>query len=70
MGENVEYTILIDNHELLWSETTKNNYISLPAEIKAKMVPGVKYFWQVKAFSPEGALIAESSKVQFTIDPE
>jgi hypothetical protein len=66
-GEDLEYKIYIYNHGLLWEETTHNNFISLPKEIKAKMVLGVKYFWQVKAFSPEGTLVAESSKVQLPV---
>lgn len=67
LGENLEYKIYVYNHGLLWEETTKTNFISLPDEIKDKMIPGVKYFWQVKAFSPEGTLLAESSKVQLPI---
>jgi len=67
LGEDVEYTITIDNHIQIWTAATPNNYISLPEKIKAKMKPGVKYFWQVKAFSREGSLIAESSKIQFSL---
>lgn len=67
LGDELEYKIYIYNHGLLWEETTKNHFISLPDEIKAKMIPGVKYFWQVKAFSSEGTLVAESSKVQLPV---
>ncbi len=67
LGEDVDYKITIDNHEQLWTATTNNSYIEIPEEIKEKMKPGVKYFWQVKAFSREGSLIAESSKVQFSL---
>lgn len=67
LGEDVEYKIEIYNHELLWSATTSNSYISLPPEIKERMVTGEKYSWQVKAFSAEGTLIAVSSKVQFPV---
>lgn len=67
LGENLEYKIYIYNHDLLWEETTTTNTISLPDEIKDKMIPGIKYFWQVKAFSQEGTLLAESSKVQLPI---
>ncbi len=62
-----EYKIYIDNHDPLWNATTQVNFISLPEEIKAKMKPGVQYFWQVKAFSQAGTLIAVSSKIQFSI---
>jgi hypothetical protein len=67
LGEDVEYKIEIYNHELLWSATTTDHYISLPQEVKERMVAGEKYSWQVKAFSAEGALIAVSSKVQFPV---
>lgn len=68
LGEGVEYKISIDNHTPLWTANTTATYITLPDEVKAKMKPGVKYFWQVKAFSREGSLIAESSKVQFSLN--
>ena len=67
LGEDVEYKIEIYNHELLWSATTSNPYITLPQEVKERMVNGEKYSWQVKAFSAEGTLIAISSKVQFPV---
>jgi len=68
-GKDLEYKIYIYNHTLLWSTSTKNNYIFLPEDIKKLMVAGKRYSWQVKAFSPEGTLIAVSSRVQFMIDP-
>jgi hypothetical protein len=66
LGEDIEYKVFIYNDELLWEKSTKNNYISLPEKIKAKMTPGKSYSWQVKAFSSQGTLISSSSKVQFT----
>lgn len=62
-----EYKITIENHEPLWRDTTTDNFIVLPDEIKSKMKPGINYFWQVKAFSAQGTLIAESSKIRFSI---
>ena len=67
LGEDAEYKISIYNHNLLWNKTIKENFISLPEEIKSKMIPGTKYFWQVKAFSSKGTLIAESSKIQLPV---
>lgn len=67
LGENIEYQISILNGQLLWKATTKENRITLPDEVKARMVPGEKYSWQVKAFGPDGTLIAVSSRVQFKI---
>ncbi|MFO7980784.1 MAG: zf-HC2 domain-containing protein [Candidatus Aminicenantes bacterium] len=66
LGNDIEYKVFIYNDELLWEKSTQNNTISLPEEIKTKMIPGKSYSWQVKAFSPEGTLISSSSKVQFT----
>lgn len=67
LGENIEYQISIFNGQILWKATTKENRITLPDEVKARMVPGEKYSWQVKAFGPDGTLIAVSSRVQFKI---
>ncbi|HAR36553.1 MAG TPA: hypothetical protein DCR87_06590 [Acidobacteria bacterium] len=70
LGDNIEYQISISNGELLWKATTRENRITLPDEVKAKMVPGQKYSWQVKAFGPDGSLIAVSSRVQFKISAD
>lgn len=67
-GEDVEYKIYIyDNGEKLWATTTKDNFTVLPEKIRKRMTLGEKYSWEVKAFSPEGTLIAISSKVHFKI---
>ena len=68
LGEGVEYKISIYNGELLWTETTESNSISLPDTIKQSMKAGERYSWEVKAFSKQGSLIAVSSRVQFKID--
>lgn len=71
LEKDYEYRIYIYNEKLIWSSSTKENTISLPEEIKEKikheMKANQKYSWQVKAFSPEGTLIAVSPRVQFTI---
>lgn len=67
LNNDYEYRIYIYNDELLWSTSTEENAISLPEEVKNKMKANQKYSWQVKAFSPEGTLIAVSPRVQFTI---
>lgn len=70
LGENAEYKIYFYlNHEPFWTASTKETTLSLPEEIKNIMQAGLKYSWQVKAFSPQGTLIAVSSKVQFEIAP-
>jgi hypothetical protein len=66
LGENTEYKLFIfHQEELLWSTTTEENFVTLSENTKSLMAPGKKYSWQVKAFSPEGTLIAVSSRVQF-----
>ena len=68
LGEDEEYKIfLYSNDELIWSKSTKETFLALPDEIRNTMQAGIKYWWQIKAFSPHGALIAVSSKVYFTI---
>lgn len=69
MGEDVDYKIYIyDNGNVVWDDTTKDNFITLPEKIKKTFASGEKYSWQVKAFSPEGGLISVSSRVQFKIN--
>jgi len=66
LGDNTEYKLFIyHQEELLWSTTTKDNFVILSENIKSLMAPGKDYSWQVKAFSQEGTLIAVSSRVQF-----
>lgn len=68
LGDNVEYKISIYfNHHPFWTNTTKENTISLPEDVKNRMEASRKYSWQVKAFSPQGILLAVSPKVQFKI---
>ena len=55
LGEGVEYKIYIYNSELLWTQTTKDNFIALPKDVKNRMEAGHHYSWEVKAFSPEGS---------------
>lgn len=66
-GEDVEYKIYLYNEQLLWTETTTENSIILPEEIRNLMIPSETYSWQVKAYAKEGGLIAVSSRVRFRI---
>ena len=68
LGTDMEYQVSIYNGKLLWKTTTRDSRLSLPDDVKALMIAGTKYSWQVKAFSPQGTLIAVSSRVQFTIN--
>ncbi len=67
LGTDMEYQVSIYNGKLLWRTTTRDNRLSLPDDVMALMTAGTRYSWQVKAFSPQGTLIAVSSRVQFTI---
>jgi len=64
LGENIEYQITIFDQNVFWETTTKNNSVLLPKNIKSKMKTGIKYYWQVKAYSQTGTLIAKSDKIQ------
>lgn len=66
-GDDVEYKIYLYNEKLLWTNTTTQNSIILPEEVRKLMIPSETYSWQVKAFSTEGGLIAVSSRVRFKI---
>ncbi|MFQ6037086.1 MAG: zf-HC2 domain-containing protein [Candidatus Aminicenantales bacterium] len=67
LGENITYRLFVYTEEKrLWSAETTETHMALPEHIKHLMVPGKPYYWQVKAFSPKGALIAVSSRVQFS----
>jgi len=67
LGEGVEYKIYIyDNGNQLWSATKEENFIVLPEEVKKRMALGEKYSCEVKAFSPQGTLVA-LGKTQFKI---
>ena len=64
-----QYKISIYNSELLWSAATPETRIAIPEEVKAKMVAGHAYAWQVRAFSTGGTLVAVSSRVRFQVNP-
>jgi hypothetical protein len=70
LGQDVEYKISLYNGDLLWSDTTRQSRITVPEDIRQRMLPGQRFSWQVKAFSARGTLIAVSSKVQFQIEAE
>lgn len=71
IGENTEYKLFIyHQEELLWSTTTKESFVILSENTKSQMTSDKQYSWQVKAFSPEGTLIAVSNRVQFNFSPQ
>ncbi|MDH4196606.1 MAG: anti-sigma factor [Candidatus Aminicenantes bacterium] len=68
-GEGIEYKFFIANHKPMWETSATETSITLPEEIRAKLVPGETYVWQVKAFKKDGTLVAISSKVSFKVLP-
>lgn len=62
LGENIEYKLTIFDQDPFWETKTKDTFIFLPENIRSKMIPGTKYYWQVKAYSHVGTLIARSKK--------
>jgi len=70
LEKDLEYKILLYGDELLWSETTMEDHITLPQGVREQMIRGEKYSWEVKAFSSQGALVAVSSRLQFTISSD
>jgi hypothetical protein len=67
LAEGTEYRITLYDPQRLWSETTQEFRIRLPEEVRQRIMPGREYSWQVKAFSPRGALDAISSRQTFKI---
>jgi len=72
-GEDVEYRIYVyrsENEQLteIWSGTTQETSLLLPAEISSQLGSGVEYSWEVKAFSADGSLIAVSNRSLFQIN--
>jgi hypothetical protein len=68
-GAAVYKVSLYEDSGLLWSDETRDSRLAVPESVKARLVPGHRYSWQVKAFSPQGLLISVSSRVQFEIGP-
>jgi hypothetical protein len=67
LANAAEYKISIYNGALLWSASTADTRITVPEDVKLKMVAGHTYAWQVKAFSANGTLVAVSSRVRFQV---
>ncbi len=68
-GAAVYKVSLYEGSMLLWSDETRDSRLTVPEDVKARLVPGRRYSWQVKAFSAQGLLVSVSSRVQFEIGP-
>lgn len=62
-----EYIIIVEGIEPSWTAQTRDTAIKVPEEIAARMDAGQLHTWRVKAFSEQGALLAASTAVTFSI---
>lgn len=60
LGNDIEYRLTIFEKAPIWEIKTKDNQITIPESVRANLLPGNKYYWQVKAYSQIGTLIARS----------
>ena len=61
-----EYQLtLTSGVEVVWRTSSREARVALPLDVKTALKAGVRYSWQVKAYSAQGTLLASSSKVAF-----
>jgi hypothetical protein len=66
-GRDLEFQISVYEEELIWKAATKEPRILLPADVRARLTAGHTYYWQVKAFTAQGTLVAASNRIRFSI---
>lgn len=66
-GGAADYSVSLSGPGLAWSGRTADARIEIPADIRARIVPGAEYRWKVRAFAPEGGLTAASPEAAFRI---
>lgn len=59
--------VLTSGEETLWQAETKDTAVDLPADLKPRLQEGRVYVWRVRAFAPEGRMLAFSEKTSFTV---
>ena len=62
-----EYQVTLFGLGMHWTRTTSETRIVLPDDVRSKLESGRSYSWQVKAYSPQGILLAASAKASFTV---
>jgi hypothetical protein len=67
VGRDLEFQVSVYEEELIWKAAAKEPRILLPEDVRARMTAGHTYYWQVKAFTAEGTLVAASNRVRFSI---
>jgi len=64
---DLAYRAELSGPGLSWAAPVTGTTVPLPADVRAKIVRGAVYTWQVKGFAPEGTLLARSPKTTFRI---
>jgi hypothetical protein len=58
-------TMMEVDYSEVWSSQTSANSISIPAAVRAKILPGKPILWQITAFNREGQALATSQVQKF-----
>ncbi len=67
LGKGVDYQVTVyDGASVVWTMAAPSSPAEIPAEVRARLLPGRDYAWQVKAFSSVGTLLAASGKISFS----
>ncbi len=61
-----EVNLMEVDHATLWKDRVSQPSGAVPASVAAKMLPGKKLLWEVKAFDAAGKQIASSGTLEFT----
>ncbi len=61
------FSLYDSGENLIWERKTKSKRIRIPNEVKVLLKRGDFYFWEVKALSPQGSVVAQSRKAIFRI---
>lgn len=65
----VSYSILVTevDHTVVWSGESTDTKLTIPAEIRSRMVAQKPFLWQVTAFNARGDKAAESQQQRFRV---
>jgi hypothetical protein len=66
-GPGMDYAVSLAGPGLAWTGRTAAGRIEIPPDIRARLVPGAEYRWKVRAFAPQGGLLAVSTEIAFRI---
>ncbi len=67
LSRSASYVLFLYEKDVIWSGKTGDSRLVPPEEVKRRLLPGRTYTWEVKAYSPQGALITASRPVRFRI---